>query len=144
MQLNRRDRAAADVALDDWLPEFVADCANDQCRVTRRVRSRAAATVEFDREHLQQVPACCATARHARAESGSVAANAYGDQVIERDRQRPGGRARSGQVSSLSPLRNPPSASISPASCAPPTARRWSAVDDMWARTRVSREARAA
>jgi two-component system sensor histidine kinase PilS (NtrC family) len=88
LQLNRRDRAAADrVTLAAWLPGFVADfCANESVPPDRVVLELAQpATVEFDREHLHQVlwNLLRNGVRHARAEPGSVrlAVNAYGDQV---------------------------------------------------------------
>ena len=88
LQLNRRDRAAADrVALDSWLPAFVADfCANESVPAERiAVELGRPVTVEFDREHLHQVlwNLLRNGVRHARAEPGSVrlAVNAYADQV---------------------------------------------------------------
>jgi two-component system sensor histidine kinase PilS (NtrC family) len=88
LQLNRRDRAAADrVTLDAWLPGFVADyCANESVPADRIALELARpATVEFDREHLHQVlwNLLRNGVRHARAEPGSVrlSVNVYGDQV---------------------------------------------------------------
>jgi two-component system sensor histidine kinase PilS (NtrC family) len=88
LQLNRRDRAAADrVTLDEWLPEFVADfCANQSVPADRvSLEISRPVTVEFDREHLQQVlwNLLRNGVRHARAEPGSVRleVSAYADQV---------------------------------------------------------------
>jgi len=88
LQLNRRDRAAADrVPLESWLPAFVADfCANEAVPAERIALEVARpVTVEFDREHLQQVlwNLLRNAVRHARAGAGAVrlAVNAYGDQV---------------------------------------------------------------
>jgi two-component system sensor histidine kinase PilS (NtrC family) len=88
LQLNRRDRAAADrVALESWLPAFVEDfCANETVPADRiAVELGRAVTVQFDREHLRQVlwNLLRNGVRHSRAEPGSVrlAVNAYGDQV---------------------------------------------------------------
>jgi two-component system sensor histidine kinase PilS (NtrC family) len=89
LQLNRRDRAAADrVALGSWLPAFLEDfCANEAVPPGRIVLVEAArpASVEFDREHLRQVlwNLLRNGVRHARAEPGSVrlVVDAYADQV---------------------------------------------------------------
>ena len=88
LQLNRRDRAAADrVLLQTWLPAFVEDfCANESVPAGRiAVEVGRPVTVEFDREHLRQVlwNLLRNGVRHAPAEPGSVrlAVNAYGDQV---------------------------------------------------------------
>jgi two-component system sensor histidine kinase PilS (NtrC family) len=88
LQLNRRDRAAADrVALESWLPAFVQDfCANESVPANRVVLEMARpASVEFDREHLHQVlwNLLRNGVRHARSEPGSVRLSvyAYGDQV---------------------------------------------------------------
>ena len=58
LQLNRRDRAAADrVALESWLPAFVEDfCANESVPADRiALEIGRPVTMEFDREHLRQV-----------------------------------------------------------------------------------------
>jgi two-component system sensor histidine kinase PilS (NtrC family) len=88
LQLNRRDRAAADrVALDAWLPGFVADfCANESVPADRvAVEIARPASVEFDREHLHQVlwNLLRNGVRHARSEPGSVRleVSGYADQV---------------------------------------------------------------
>ncbi|MCC6210171.1 MAG: PAS domain-containing protein [Burkholderiales bacterium] len=88
LQLNRRDRAAAErVPLDTWLPAFVEDfCANESVPPGRIVIEMAQPmAVSFDREHLRQVlwNLLRNGLRHARAEAGSVriVLNAFGDQV---------------------------------------------------------------
>ena len=88
MQLNRRDRAAADrVALNAWLPAFIDDFAANEAVPAGRIAAEAArdVTIEFDREHLRQVlwNLLRNAVRHARQEPGSVriALRAYGDQV---------------------------------------------------------------
>jgi two-component system sensor histidine kinase PilS (NtrC family) len=88
LQLNRRDRTTANrVALDTWLPGFVADfCANESVPPERIALEIARpATVAFDREHLHQVlwNLLRNGVRHARSEPGSVrvAVSAYADQV---------------------------------------------------------------
>ncbi len=88
MQLNRRDRAAADrVALDTWLPSFVQDfCANESVPADRIALDIARpVSVEFDREHLHQVlwNLLRNGVRHARNDPASVRLSvyAYGDQV---------------------------------------------------------------
>jgi len=88
LQLNRRDRAAADrVPLDSWLPAFVEDfCANESAPADRiAVAIARPVTVMFDREHLRQVlwNLLRNGLRHAREEPGGVriALNAYADQV---------------------------------------------------------------
>jgi two-component system, NtrC family, sensor histidine kinase PilS len=88
LQLNRRDRVAADrVALETWLPAFVEDfCVNEAVPAGRiAVEIGRPATVEFDREHLRQVlwNLLRNGVRHARSEPGSVriALGAYADQV---------------------------------------------------------------
>jgi two-component system sensor histidine kinase PilS (NtrC family) len=88
LQLNRRDRAAAErVTLDAWLPAFVEDfCANESAPADRiAVEVARPVAVTFDREHLRQVlwNLLRNGLRHARAEPGSVriVLNAYGDQV---------------------------------------------------------------
>jgi two-component system, NtrC family, sensor histidine kinase PilS len=88
LQLNRRDRAAADrVALNAWLAAFVDDFAANEsvpagCVV---LETSGEATVEFDREHLRQVlwNLLRNAVRHAGQAPGSVriVLNAYGDQV---------------------------------------------------------------
>jgi two-component system sensor histidine kinase PilS (NtrC family) len=88
LQLNRRDRAAADrIALQPWLDAFVEDFAANEAVPRERLRLEAArdASVEFDREHLRQVlwNLLRNAVRHARSEPGSVriVLNAYADQV---------------------------------------------------------------
>ena len=88
LQLNRRDRAAADrVALAGWLPAFVEDFTANEAVPPGRIAVEAgrALTVEFDREHLRQVlwNLLRNGVRHARAEPGSVriVVGAYADQV---------------------------------------------------------------
>jgi len=88
LQLNRRDRAAADrVALGTWLPAFIEDfCANESVPAERIVIEAARpAAVEFDREHLRQVlwNLLRNGVRHGRDEPGSVrlVVNVYADQV---------------------------------------------------------------
>jgi len=88
LQLNRRDRAAADRApLETWLPAFVEDfCANESVPADRiAVEVEHPVTVIFDREHLRQVlwNLLRNGVRHAREEPGSVRlmVNAYADQV---------------------------------------------------------------
>ena len=88
LQLNRRDRAAADrVALESWLPAFVDDfCANEAVPAGRiAIEVGRPVTVEFDREHLRQVlwNLLRNGVRHARSEPGGVriVLSAYADQV---------------------------------------------------------------
>jgi two-component system sensor histidine kinase PilS (NtrC family) len=88
LQLNRRDRAAADrLPLETWLPAFVEDfCANEAVPAGRiAVAIEHPVTVIFDREHLHQVlwNLLRNGLRHARAEPGSVrlSVNAFADQV---------------------------------------------------------------
>jgi len=88
LQLNRRDRAAADrLALEAWLPAFVEDfCANESVPAQRiGVEVGQPVAVIFDREHLRQVlwNLLRNGVRHARAEPGSVhlSVNAYAGQV---------------------------------------------------------------
>jgi len=88
LQLNRRDRAAADrVALSAWLPAFVDDfAANEGVPASRfHVEIPRAVTIEFDREHLRQVlwNLLRNAVRHASQRDGSVRIelHAYGDQV---------------------------------------------------------------
>ena len=88
MQLNRRDRAAADrVALGGWLAAFVEDFAANESVPAGRIAFEAAreVTIEFDREHLRQVlwNLLRNAVRHAREAPASVRVvlNAYGDQV---------------------------------------------------------------
>jgi hypothetical protein len=101
LQLNRRDRAAADrVALETWLRRSSRTSApTKRCRAAASRSSGARRDLEFDREHLRQV--LWNLLRNARAprahEPGSVriALNAYGDQVeLNVDRQRPRRGAR--------------------------------------------------
>jgi two-component system sensor histidine kinase PilS (NtrC family) len=88
LQLNRRDRAAADrLPLAAWLPAFVEDfCANESVPVDRIAAEIGhPVTVIFDREHLRQVlwNLLRNGLRHARAEPGSVrlSVNTYAGQV---------------------------------------------------------------
>jgi len=88
LQLNRRDRAAADrLPLEAWLPAFVEDfCANEAVPAQRiAVEVERPATVIFDREQLRQVlwNLLRNGLRHARSDPGSVRLSvaAYGDQV---------------------------------------------------------------
>jgi two-component system sensor histidine kinase PilS (NtrC family) len=88
LQLNRRDRAAADrLPLETWLPAFVEDfCANESVPADRiAVEVEHPVTMIFDREHLRQVlwNLLRNGLRHARAEPGSVRllVSAYADQV---------------------------------------------------------------
>jgi len=88
LQLNRRDRAAADrLTLETWLPAFVEDfCANEAVPAQRiAVEVERPATVIFDREQLRQVlwNLLRNGLRHARTDPGSVRLSvvAYGDQV---------------------------------------------------------------
>jgi two-component system sensor histidine kinase PilS (NtrC family) len=88
MQLNRRDRVAAErVALNAWLRAFIEEFnANEAVAAGRIVLEPSRdAWVEFDREHLRQVlwNLLRNAVRHARAEAGSVrlAVRAFGDQV---------------------------------------------------------------
>ncbi len=88
LQLNRRDRAAADrVALAGWLAAFVEDFSANESVPAGRIGLAAPrdAAVEFDREHLRQVlwNLLRNAVRHARQEAGSVriVLNAYSDQV---------------------------------------------------------------
>lgn len=88
LQLNRRDRAAADrIALNAWLAAFVEDFAANESVPRGRIALETAreAIVEFDREHLRQIlwNLLRNAVRHAREEAGSVriALNAYADQV---------------------------------------------------------------
>jgi len=88
LQLNRRDRAAADrVALAAWLAVFIEDfCANEAVPPGRIALEAARdATLEFDREHLRQVlwNLLRNAVRHACHEPGSVriVLNDYADQV---------------------------------------------------------------
>lgn len=88
LQLNRRDRAAADrVALKAWLAAFVEDfAANEAVPASRfRLEMQHEATIEFDREHLRQVlwNLLRNAVHHAPPRDGGVriALNAYGDQV---------------------------------------------------------------
>ncbi|MBC7803223.1 MAG: sensor protein, partial [Candidatus Parcubacteria bacterium] len=88
LQLNRRDRAAADrVALSAWLPAFIEDfSANESVPAARfALETGREATIEFDREHLRQVlwNLLRNAVRHAPQAEGCVriVLNAYGDQV---------------------------------------------------------------
>jgi two-component system, NtrC family, sensor histidine kinase PilS len=88
LQLNRRDRAAADrVALAAWLAAFVEDFCAQEAVPRERVVLEAPrdATLEFDREHLRQVlwNLLRNAVRHARERPASVGIvlNEYADQV---------------------------------------------------------------
>jgi len=88
LQLNRRDRAAADrVALKSWLAAFVEDfAANEAVPATRfRLEMPREVTIEFDREHLRQVlwNLLRNAVRHAPPHDGGVriVLNTYGDEV---------------------------------------------------------------
>jgi len=88
LQLNRRDRAAADrIALNGWLAAFLEDFAANEAVPAERIRLESAreVTIAFDREHLRQVlwNLLRNAVRHARREAGSVrlVLSAYGDQV---------------------------------------------------------------
>jgi two-component system sensor histidine kinase PilS (NtrC family) len=88
LQLNRRDRAAADrVALAAWLAAFVEDFSANESVPPGRIVLEAPPDVaaEFDREHLRQVlwNLLRNAVRHARQEPASVriVLNAYADQV---------------------------------------------------------------
>jgi len=88
LQLNRRDRAAADrVELNAWLAQFIEDfAANESVPASRfGVEIPREVTIEFDREHLRQVlwNLLRNAVRHAPREDRSVriALNFYGDQV---------------------------------------------------------------
>ncbi len=88
LQLNRRDRAAADrVALAAWLAAFIEDFSANEAVPPGRIVLEAArdATLEFDREHLRQVlwNLLRNAVRHARPAPGSVriVLNDYADQV---------------------------------------------------------------
>jgi two-component system sensor histidine kinase PilS (NtrC family) len=88
LQLNRRDRAAADrVELTAWLAAFVDDFAANESVPAGCIglKTSREVTVEFDREHLRQVlwNLLRNAVRHAGQAPGSVriALNTYGDQV---------------------------------------------------------------
>jgi two-component system sensor histidine kinase PilS (NtrC family) len=87
LQLNRRDRVAADhVALDAWLQGFLGEfVANEGVPAERLVIEPTRVWVSFDREHLRQVVwnLLRNAVRHARAEPGAVrlSARAFGDKV---------------------------------------------------------------
>jgi len=88
LQLNRRDRAAADpIRLHPWLREFLAEfVANESAAADRfTVDAVADAWIEFDREHLRQVMwnLLRNAARYAGQESGAVriALRGYGGRV---------------------------------------------------------------
>jgi two-component system sensor histidine kinase PilS (NtrC family) len=88
LQLNRRDRVAADrVALKAWLASFLEDfAANESVPPSRfRLEMPREVTIEFDREHLRQVlwNLLRNAVRHAPQREGGVriALNTYGDQV---------------------------------------------------------------
>jgi two-component system sensor histidine kinase PilS (NtrC family) len=88
LQLNRRDRAAADrVPLHDWMAAFIEDfAANEAVPASRfQVEIPREVTIEFDREHLRQVlwNLLRNAVRHAPQGEGvvRVVLNTYGDQV---------------------------------------------------------------
>jgi two-component system sensor histidine kinase PilS (NtrC family) len=88
MQLNRRDRAAADrIVLNAWLAGFIEDFAAVEALPPEHIRLEGGreVAIEFDREHLQQVlwNLLRNAVRHAPAAPGSVRVvlSAYGDQV---------------------------------------------------------------
>jgi two-component system sensor histidine kinase PilS (NtrC family) len=88
LQLNRRDRVAADrVALKSWLAAFVEDfAANEAVPASRfQLETSREVTVEFDREHLRQVlwNLLRNAVRHAPQHDGGVriALHTFGDQV---------------------------------------------------------------
>jgi two-component system sensor histidine kinase PilS (NtrC family) len=88
LQLNRRDRVAADrIALGAWLKDFLDEFAANESLPSGRVALEPARGLwaEFDREHLRQVMwnLLRNAVRHARAEPGAVriAARAFGDKV---------------------------------------------------------------
>ena len=88
MQLNRRDRAAADrIALASWLAGFVEDFAAVEALPGDRIGLEIGreAAIEFDREHLRQVlwNLLRNAVRHAGEAPGSVrlVVSAYADQV---------------------------------------------------------------
>ena len=88
LQLNRRDRAAADrVALAAWLAAFVEDFATNEAVPASRfgVEIPREVTIEFDREHLRQVlwNLLRNAVHHAPKQDASVriVLNSYGDQV---------------------------------------------------------------
>jgi two-component system sensor histidine kinase PilS (NtrC family) len=88
LQLNRRDRVAADrIALAAWLKDFLEEFAANEALPAGRVTLEPARSLwaEFDREHLRQVMwnLLRNAVRHARAEPGAVriAARVFGDKV---------------------------------------------------------------
>jgi two-component system sensor histidine kinase PilS (NtrC family) len=88
LQLNRRDRAAADrVPLEAWLPGFLEEFRASEAVPADRIALELArpAAVAFDREHLRQVlwNLLRNGLRHAGAGPASVrvVVGAYGDQV---------------------------------------------------------------
>jgi len=88
LQLNRRDRTAADrIALAAWLAAFVEDFSANESVPRGRIALEAPRDVaaEFDREHLRQVlwNLLRNAVRHARQGPASVriVLNAYADQV---------------------------------------------------------------
>jgi two-component system sensor histidine kinase PilS (NtrC family) len=88
LQLNRRDRVAADrIPLGAWLDAFLEEFAANESLPAGRVAVEPARGVwaEFDREHLRQVMwnLLRNAVRYARDEPGAVriAARAFGDQV---------------------------------------------------------------
>jgi two-component system sensor histidine kinase PilS (NtrC family) len=88
MELNRRDRAAADrIALAAWLAAFVEDFAAVEALPPGRIRLETGreVAIEFDREHLRQVlwNLLRNAVRHAPPSPHSVrlVLSAYGDQV---------------------------------------------------------------
>jgi len=88
LQLNRRDRAAADrIALRAWLQAFIEDFNANESLPAGRIALEAGreAAVQFDREHLRQVlwNLLRNAVRHARGGPGGVriVLNAYADEV---------------------------------------------------------------
>jgi len=88
LQLNRRDRAAAEpIELAGWLQQFVEDFAMNESvpRETMAVEAARPVQVQFDREHLRQVlwNLLRNAVRHARPGPGSVriALGAFAGQV---------------------------------------------------------------
>jgi two-component system sensor histidine kinase PilS (NtrC family) len=88
LQLNRRDRAAADrIALHPWMTAFIEDFAANEAVPAARfhVEVPREVAIEFDREHLRQVlwNLLRNAVRHAPQEDGGVRVvlNTYGDQV---------------------------------------------------------------
>jgi two-component system sensor histidine kinase PilS (NtrC family) len=88
LQLNRRDRIAADpIRLHPWLREFLDEFVANEAAARERfsVDATSDAWIEFDREHLRQVMwnLLRNAVRYARAEPRAVriALSGYGDRV---------------------------------------------------------------